>query len=206
MALTAQHLLDRVQTHLVDEGGDTWGRAELRNLLTDAQRELVGLRPEVYTVTEAVQLEPGVRQQVPQGGVWLVDVPRSLGKDGKTPRRTMRRVARADLDAADPDWPTKTPRIEAVNWALDDRDPRRWWVYPPQPDPAGYVELVYTPNPPAVGEEEGEIALEEIYAPALLDYVLSWALTKESDAQQSSKAQQHYQRFVAAVTGRLAEQ
>lgn len=201
----AGQLLDRVQHHLVDPDGRTWSRERLRHYLTDAQRALVGLRPEAYTVSESVQLEPGVRQELPKDGTWIVDVVRNLGSDGETPRRVIREVSRKDLDAASPRWPEAKTQEEAINWARDERDPRRYYVYPPQPDPAGYVELVYTPAPPAVNDEKDELAVSEIYVPALVDYVLSWALSMETDAAQVEKAQSHYQRFVAAVTGQLSE-
>lgn len=203
--VSASHLLDRVQSHLIDPSGDTWSREALRGYLTDAQRALVRLRPEAYTVSETVQLSPGVRQALPDGGTWIVDVVRNLGSDGATPRRMIREVARAELDASSPRWPEARPQLEVINWTRDKRDPKRYFVYPPQPDPAGHVELVYTPAPPVVGTDEGEIAFDEVYAPALVDYVLSWALTMETDAAQVEKARSHYQRFVVAATGQMEQ-
>jgi hypothetical protein len=72
--MTADDILNRAGKILHDETGVLWPKSTLLGHLNDGQNEIVGVRPESSTVMAVVQLEPGVKQTIPAGGIRIVDM------------------------------------------------------------------------------------------------------------------------------------
>ncbi|WP_328186903.1 phage adaptor protein [Marinobacter sp. OP 3.4] len=199
---TAGTICNQAATTLFDDTHVRWALAELVGHLSGAQRDVVMLKPAAYTMNQAVQLAPGTVQSLPDGGVALVDIGGNMGADGNTPGRSVTQIDRTILESARPDWRASKASTTARHFIYDDRDPQRFEVWPPQPDPAGYVNLVYAATPPALVDENSQISLPDIYVTALYYLVLARAYEKSTGTQDFNKAQGYRQIASQMVTGR----
>lgn len=200
--VTARRIVESAQKTLFDETGVRWTPDELLTYLSDAQREVVILKPTANTINDVVQLAPGTRQEIPAAGLEFIDVVRGMGSDGLTPGRAVRQVSRTTLDATRPDWHTDTADIEAVHYMFDNRDVRHFYVTPPQPTPAGYVEIIYAATPTEVGTLDDVIALDDAYSTVLMFYVIARAMAKDSGEGDPNKASYYHNLFSNILQGR----
>lgn len=201
MAVIAQEICDEAARTLFDDG-TRWPEAELFGYLKDAQRDIVVMKPAANTVNELVQLVAGTRQALPDGGISLVDVGGNYGLDGATPGRGVTQIARKELETFKPQWRADAPSVEAKHFIYDDRDPAHFELWPPQPDPAGYVELSYSATPAVIANIADPITLPDIYKSPLYYLVLAKAYSKTSGTQDFAKANTYEQKAIAMVNGR----
>jgi hypothetical protein len=126
------------------------------------------------------------KQAIPADGISLIRINRNLGSSGSTPGKAIRIVSREVLDAQNPDWHTDAAIGYVKHYVYDPLDPRTFYVYPQAPSGSHFVELVYSAAPTAVAAG-GVISIDDIYANALLDYVMFRAYSK--DAEYAANAQ-----------------
>lgn len=200
----AGDIIDRAAITLFDDTKVRWSEAELLQYLSDAQREAVLLDPSAFTKNQAVQLAPGTVQTLPADGLALVDLGGNMGANGATPGRSVSQVGRTDLEASRPDWRAMTANGAAQHFLYDDRDPTRFEVYPPQPNPGHYVQVVYAAEPPAITATTDPVALASMYDTALYYLVLARAFTKSSSTQDFTKAAGYQQIAHSLIVGRKA--
>lgn len=206
MPIKARQVIDRAKTTLLDETGVRWDDGELLNYLNDGQREIIKYKPEAGTVNSSVQLVAGTKQSLPAGSVALVEVTRNMGADGNTPGDIIHEVPMKTLDAILPGWHRAIPSQCALHFCFDDRNPKIFYVYPPQPATGmGYVELVRVENPADctladydgvdTGSTDSDLTLADEYANDLYHFVLYRAHSKETEAASTQKAAFHLQAF-----------
>jgi len=210
--ITAQEIVDRAGVILQDTTNVRWPEPELLDWLNDGQREIVLLNPSAHADNESVQLDAGTKQSFDSlasnnnnsgtnigAGIRLIDVVRNMGTDGATEGRTCTVIERKILDYQRPDWHKDPTSAEATHFMHDERDPKTFYVFPPQPSATpGYVEVLYSSAPAAV-QLADTIALDDVYANALLDYVLYRAYSKDADFGSVDMAQARYQSFTASI-------
>jgi hypothetical protein len=172
--------------------------ADLLGWLNSAQRAVVEIKPDAYVVVEAVQLSPGSRQEVPSG--FLVEAIRNMGADGETPGIGIKPITRSMLDMTIPDWHNALPCGQVVFSVYDRRFPQHFYVYPPQPDPAHYIEIAYPKTPADIALVTDPITLPDIYENALIDGLLYRAFSIETEYVH--KAEQHFNAMVRALGGK----
>lgn len=98
-----------------------------------------------------------------------------------------------------PNWNTETA-AEAKNWARYAEDPLRFYIYPKAPiDQVLEVLYVRTPADYTATQEISEVP--ETMSPALADYVVYRAESRDDEHAVSGRATAHYQSFVQKVTG-----
>ena len=136
MTTTAQSIITQAHELLQDPDGTRWKATELVQHLNDGQRALVELRPEMFAVTVATALIAGPKQTVPAACAELLEIPRN------TSGNAIRPVERAQLDAIEPNWYTKTGTTAIKHTMVDAREPNVFYVYPPAAVGAS-VDLVY---------------------------------------------------------------
>jgi len=203
--IVAETLIDKVQTQLHDITGIRFGSAELLGWLNDGVSEIANLKPDACALAAAVKSSAGSRQELPVTGFQLIDVIRNMGTDGTTAGQAVTRQDRALFDSAKPGWSSETPTATAKHWLFDLRDPVGFYVYPPA-DGTGYLEIIYASVPSAI-EEDAAIPINDIYGPVLIDYILSRAYAKDTDAAANGeRSSGHYQRFITALQGREAQE
>jgi hypothetical protein len=209
MAVTVDSVIDRVQTVLQDTTGVRWPvTSELVLWINDAQREIALLKPDASAANETVTLVAGTKQAIPTGGNRLLKVVRNMsaasGGDG---RRSVRLVDREVLDAQTPDWHDPNVSGDASHsnvvkhYLYDESNPRNFYVYPGVQGDA-YLEIIFSANPATVSEGDN-LSIPDIFANAVLNYVLYMAYMKDAEfAGNATRASSHYQIFTASVTGK----
>jgi len=201
--MLASAIITKAQQILLDETGVRWTTSELLGWLNEGQNESVRVHPEVNTVTAAVQLVAGTLQAIPATAIRLIEVTRNLGLGGATPGRAIRIVSRESLDSGNPDWHTDTAAEVVSNYTFDKRNPRAFFVYPPQPVIPTQVEVVYSVVPTAIASAASAITIHEIYAPSLVDYLLYRAFSKDGEHKDGmAQAAIYYKQFREGVTGK----
>lgn len=209
MAVTVNSVIDRVQTVLQDTTGVRWPVvAELVLWVNDAQREIALLKPDASAANNTITLVPGTKQTIPTDGNRLLKAVRNMsaasGGDGK---RAVRLVDREVLDAQTPDWHDPDVGGDATHGSLvkhylyDESNPRNFYVYPGVEGNA-FLEIIYSANPSTVASG-GNLSIPDIFANAVLNYVLYMAYMKDAEfAGNSQRASSHYQLFTSAITGK----
>ena len=206
-------IVKRAQTILQDTTATRWPLTELQGWLNDAYKEIVIFRPDANAASAVVTLAAGARQKCHDTAsinlpnlLRVIDVVRNthVQSDQRAIRRTDRRI----LDDQRPQWYAETPTYTVQHYVFDDRLPHEFLVYPPA-NAGTTVELVYSscPTPHLLTEAQlgnaataDTIKLDDVYANALLDYILYRAYSKDAEyAANGARAQAHYQAFATAL-------
>jgi hypothetical protein len=206
MSVTAQSIIRRVVETLNDTTSVRWPVAELVRYLNDGQREVGTYRPDALVSGATHSLAAGSRQTLPANGIKLLDIVRN----DSTSQRAVRMTNRQILDAQIPNWHNLTGATEILHFIYDPRDPLVFYVYPPAAASGAAVYMIYAGTPAAITEPadgstysavSGNIGVPDIYANALVDYVLYRAYTKDTEyAGNAARATAHYQAFTNALT------
>lgn len=199
---TGTVLINRAATLLQDPTNVRWSRAELLDWLNEGQVAVVALVPEAYAAltTIAASSQGQYEFSIPTGGIRLIDV---LANTVGT-KRAIRKVMREVLDTQNPAWRSTSPVNEATNFMFDPRYPKTFLVYPPLRSTSG-VQISYSVIPASLSVEGSPITLDDVFAPALADYLVYRAYLKDSEyAAGDTRAQRAYQTFLGTLTGKKA--
>jgi hypothetical protein len=209
MALTANDVIARATLLLNDKGNAVigvaantrWSVAELLEWVSDAQRQIVLMRPNALNVVAKVPLASGTRQTIPADGWLMLGATRNLTAAGGA-GRAVREVKRDVLDAFNPDWHTDTATPAVKNYLYDVQDQRAFYVYPPN-DGTGNLEVNYSGMPVQLTDVTSPLQLDQIYLTPMVDYTCFRALSKDAEfAGGASLASQFLAAFNAAIMGR----
>jgi hypothetical protein len=206
--LTGANLLSRIKDTLQDTTSVRWPEAELIRYINDAQREIVNFRPESSATTTNVQLTTGTKQTLPSAGLRLIKVVRNMSaaSGSATGKRAIRIVNPDILNTQEPDWHDPTVSGDAAHttivkhYMFDEDDPRNYYVYPGVAGNA-YVEVVYSASPTDLTATSSTIGVDDIYANAIIDFVLYRAYMKDAEyAGNAQRASNHYQLFTGSIS------
>ncbi len=186
-------------------GGDD-GAVGLLDFMNAAVQAVALQRPDVCAVTEAILLEPGMRQSLPRRKVhgatrdarFLIELVRNMGPDGGHPGPAITSVSPALLLA----WAKATHESPVVeNFAYDRvTNPRVYFVYPAVPErPEVWVEATYSAAPEAVLSPDQAFPLPEEYAEAVQHHMLASVLGGDNESGNASRAAYHMQLYAAAM-------
>lgn len=209
MSVTVQSVIDRAQTVLQDTTGVRWPVvAELVLWINDAQREIALLKPDASSTNTTITLATGTKQDIPSGGNRLLKVVRNMSAgNGGAGRRAVRLVDREVLDAQTPDWHDPSVGGDASHTTIvkhyiyEESNPRNFYVYPGVAGDA-FLEIIYSSNPATVAQA-GNLSVPDIFANAVMNYVLYMAYMKDAEyAGNAQRASSHFQIFTASVTGK----
>jgi len=176
--ILASAVINKCATLLFDSNNVKWSRAELLGWVNDGQRSIVSMIPEASATMTVLQLVVGARQTIPNDGYILLDIVRNMGSGGATPGRAIARVDRSTLDESNPLWQSDAATATQTVYMYNLRDRKSFYVYPPCTG-ANRAEIIYSKLPTDLAEG-GAIGIDDIYQPALLDYVLARAFSKQS--------------------------
>jgi len=188
--------------HQEDGAPVRWPADELVQWLNDGYAAIVGVKPEANAVTAQVNLVTGVLQSIPEGAHALITAVRNTAESSTG--AAVQAITRATLDRMARDWARHDASV-SIDLVVPDADPKRFYVYPPAAQGA-QIEIVYSITPEPHGaysaSKNDQLKLDITYMPALVDYVVYRALSKDADsAGNANRAQQHYAAFAAAVGG-----
>lgn len=201
--ILASAIIDKAEIILQDTTNVRWTTDELLGWLNDAQREIALIKPDASVKTSAVQLTSGTKQTLGSGStadaIMLLKVVRNMGTDGTTAGNAIRVVSGEILDAQRPGWHSETSTAAVVHAVYDPRNPKQFYVYPPNTG-TGYVELMYSATPTAVGTLGSTITVDDVFSNAILDYILFRAYSKDVEyAGNAARAEKHYLAFANSM-------
>lgn len=200
MTTTAAQIINAAAFTLQDDTNVTWSRAELLGYASDAQRDACLVKPDAYTLNATVTLIAGTKQSLPANGSGFVKITRNMGTAGNVPGRVPRSISAALLDMQVPNWHSATVGSAVMEYVYDERDPKNFYVSPPQPTSGfGQVELVYHAIPAALASESDNLVLDDAYKTALMHYVVYRAKLKEGEQQSMAEASTHQAIFQALL-------
>jgi len=195
---TAQSIIDKAATALLDIAGTRWPATELLSYLNDGQREAAKLRPELTSTMVDVALIAGVEQSIPADGHALLDVVRNTGIGGGVPGTAITKADEVTLSQFNPGWVLDVASAVVKHFMPDARTPRKFRVYPAQPVAPGNVEMLYSKTPIDIAAN-AVITLDDAYENALRDYVVYRAMAKEAETQNEAKAGAYYKLFLSGI-------
>ena len=214
MAITASTIIGKVEYDLNDTANDRWAEAEHLANLNEAQRMIVALKPDAYTVNDSYQLAASeTKQRIPDGsatyqnasaetlkaGVAFIDAVRNMGTSGTSAGAAVDVVEKNVMDSLDPDWHTATASETVETVVFDRRDPKVFYVYPPQVAATmGYLQIVYSALPDNVAAVGNNIVLDDIYELPIMEYMKYRAYAKNShySAHAENMRRFHWNQFV----------
>ncbi|WLD56885.1 hypothetical protein NFC81_09090 [Salinispirillum sp. LH 10-3-1] len=163
----------------VSEEGTRWTNVELLAWLNESYKAIVQVKPDANTASASIDLVDGTRQSIPADGLRLLDVVRN------TEGMAVSLIDRQYLDLFDRDWHRLPEQDNIEHFTFDERDPKRFYVYPPATF-GTEVDVVYSKVPAsheesALEDENVTINIDDAYAPVMLDYILYRSFAKDSD-------------------------
>lgn len=194
MSCNPSDIIEKAQIVLHDTTSIRWLPEELLGWYNDGRIELVNMRPDANAVTETVTPTASTAMQsIPDDAVQLLDI---IGNNSSSSSRGVSLVDRVLLDAQVPDWRVSTEDEEIIHYCYDEMNPRVYWLYP-RPSSASRLLMVYAKEPDAVTSASATTdELDAVYAPALLNYVLYRAYSKDADyASNHSRMTEAYNAF-----------
>lgn len=203
MAVLISGLLRRAGRILQDVAGVRWDESELLDWFNDARRELAVAKPAEFAVRLPVALTEGTLQVLPAGAFQLLRVDCNLlSVTPRQPGRALSIVDRRVMNAMHPRWQENEAfpfAAQAKHYVYDDSEPGTFHVFPGN-DGTGAVEVSVAVLPTDAGSPAENIGVRDIYANALLDYVLYRAFAKDNDHPgNAERSGAHYAAFVSAV-------
>lgn len=214
MSITAKDVLKRAGTILFDETATRWPYVELVDWLNDALKEITLHAPTAVSKTVVLAMVEGTQQTLPDEYLSLLRVNANVTADGQevaTRGTTIRAITRAALDHQISGWQNGAvlPFTSSVSHIIDDFAASRTFLVAPGNDGTGKIEALVAArpqqvpvpaNPLSIDEYNTEIDIDEIYLSALVDFVLSKALSKDVNvAGGAQRAMAHYSQFAQAL-------
>ncbi|GAP37387.1 DUF6682 family protein [Piscinibacter sakaiensis] len=190
--ILASAVITTVRRQLRDPApGVFWTDPGLLDALNRAERQACELKPELLLVHGTISLAAGTQQALPLRGRVTMRLDANVSDDSP-----VRLVDRALLDVA-----LRTPQSPALlvrDYSIDDRDPRRFTVEPPN-NGSGALRGLYAAEPQALALPSSPINLDDIHEPALVHGVLSEAYAMAGPRQDPAKASTHWGAFMQAI-------
>jgi hypothetical protein len=199
MATTkAVDLISRVSITLQDPTFVRWTQSELLNYLNDAQRQVVLFRPDAKAANAAFSCAATAKQTLPADGLRLINVLRN------TNGRAVTKVDRSILDVQLPNWYETAVSADGVkHYVYDALDPKNFYVFP-KPAAAHQIDIVYAMAPVDIvisnfTTDTQVIGIDDIYANALMDYMMYRSYQKDSEFANLNRAAVYYQAFTTSL-------
>lgn len=162
---------------------------ELLSYVQEALREACVLRPDLFSAVGDMSCTAGQCEQSITffDAVSLLDVLCIHAGSAVTP------MDRQAMDSFKPDWRLDTAG-PAKHWSPLQGDPLSFFVYPMAPT-GQVLDVRYVRNPVAVGIDDAIADLPLAYQPALSDYLVYRAESKDDEHVLTQRAAAHYAAF-----------
>ena len=201
----AQELVDIVRVTLQDELAVRWADAELIDYINDASRAAVVIKPDCNPITEEFVCAAGYEQNFSTLAtelVELLEVLHNTTTGGNLDERPVTFIKRNVLDSEAPGWRQTAQSLTIQYYMYDKKQRDVMYVYPPATAGAT-IDMVYAGVPTPITALTDELPLQDIYVPALTNYVLWRAYNKDMDYSGNLPlASGYYGAFYQALTGK----
>lgn len=193
MAEQVQDIVWRVRQLIHDSAGARWTDDEMIRWVNDGLREIVLLKPSANAQRKTLNLVAGTVQELPLGSLQLIRITHN------TSGTAIRLVDQDRLDATSPNWRIDPEVKQVVHYMYADEAPEEFQVYPPN-DGTGSIQASVAMQPTEVTAMGNANPLNDIYIPALTDYLIYRAYSKHSKhAGNEQRAMNAYGRFAQAL-------
>ena len=194
----AVDLINRAEEILQDNTNVRWSQQTLLNYLNDGQREVVLFRPDANPVNASFTLAANAaKQTLPSAALRLL----SIYKNASPTTKPITNIERRVLDDQIEDW-YGTTGTNVEHYVYDPMDPKVFYVYPHTTSSSATISIVYSSSPANITisnftSDTTVISLDDVYANAILDYMLYRAYQKDTeyagDMQRSAMYLQSFQ-------------
>ncbi len=194
MATTVRSILNRAAALLNDEEHVRWEESELLEWLNDGQRAVAkGPSTDAYVVRDNITAAAGTVQDLPANAIRLVDVVKDV-----TTGQSIDQADYAITNMMYSTWRKEDPSRAEV-YFYDERNPKQFEVYPPQGG-GELIEVVYNAQP-GDATISGNIAISDMYADSLIDYVVYRGLSKDTEdsSAELGRATAFYRAFLLGI-------
>ncbi|TQV82860.1 DUF6682 family protein [Aliikangiella coralliicola] len=186
---------------LLHDTGVRWPKQQLLDWLNAGQREVCLKRPDALTVNDVFSAQPNSKQTLPADGLRLIDV-----VNDATTNKIIRFVDRDIIDVHVIDW--HGAQGDPEQYVYDLRDPKNFYLYP-HPTVPRNINIIYAKAPTAIiisdfDTDNQTIEIDDIYANAILDYMLYRAYIKDSEVKDPGKANTHYTAFLQSLGEKIS--
>ena len=181
---------------LNDTGMVTHTESDLISAVNMAIRIICTVRVDASTAVQMVILVDGALQDLPEGGLRLLDSCYRL--QDERPVSPLKLISRSDLDRLDPLWITQ-PVGDVRELAYDERLPGQFWCVPPA-EAGVKLQLLVSTLPEIISQLTDTVPLSDKYMPAIVEYVLYLMFSRDSEnARNSNRAAGHLQTFFSLL-------
>lgn len=204
-----EELTDRIIATLRDETEDSWASEAIYDVILEAEKVIVNFRPDASATDHEFECQVGFKQDI---SVLTNPAPHALldvkyNTDGSgAPGRSVRMVSRANKDAADPMWRTKTAATTIKEYMFDQREPMLFYTSPPAAAGA-HLQISFSAIPEAYGTVSASTVttVSSIYEPMLLEWALYRLFGHDVEGSVNiSRSQQHLQNFQSQMGIKLS--
>jgi len=171
-------LIAKVRTTLIDEDASTWPDDELLGYVEMAVNKACAALLDLFVDVIDHNLEPGMRQYLPEGALILID----SSRNGDGAPVTQQGVA--ELSRIQREWGNATAG-QPQFFMYDKRAPRTFQVFPPA-DSGSSMELVVGAIPPPLGLSD-EMPISAWFDSAVWAFACGMALAKNTSRQDLTK-------------------
>ncbi len=217
-SVLASTILDDAGVTLLDETPTRWKDPEKFTYLNDGQRLAVLYKPDANAVIDTYRLVEGSQQCIPDGSasykdpaaatlaeaIILLNPICNMGLTGIVSGKSIDVIDLKELNASDPEWHLATASAVVESIAFDERYPKYFFTYPPQPATPGYIKIAYSALPADIATTADVINLSDRFQTALYYYVVHRCYTKDAALSpfNASRAMEFWNLFVTEL-GRL---
>lgn len=198
--MTPQSIITLARTLYNDAGSAHYRISDMALLgfVNDGLKECSTIVPQYFHTSGDFACTEGQTEQAINfsGAQRIVDVLRI--KDGKA----VLPVDLIGLSSFNHNWSSDAAGA-AQNWSRHANDPLRFYIYPQAPD-MQLLEVLYVRNPQVYALTDQILEVPESVAPALADYVVYRAESRDDEHSNSGRAVSHYQTFVQKLGGKVS--
>lgn len=192
--VTINQIKQRAKDIVQDTDDVRWADPEVVRWVNDGLTYAVKKRVSLYTLRATVALDANTpRNQIAAAGAFaVVDVPYTVDASN-IPQRTVRQATQDTISAVDPAWLVSSGDV--VRHWIPGPEPKVFFVYPAVPKTVGLVrrvEVVYAANPPQLSATTDVIPIDDVYAYALVNYVLFRFYSKDAENAANAQLAQTY--------------
>lgn len=199
MGAKVEEIVNRVIYLINDPDGDAYPRSAIEDFIYEAETVVAIAKPEALNNTAVLTCVDGSRQNIATpfpAAVNFLDANCNVASDGSL-GASVRRVKMRDLDAIRPSWRQAARSAAIREFMWDDREPLIVHVNPPA-SAGAKLQISYSakPAPYTTVDANTQTAVDELYLPMIMDWVLYRMLSKDVEGTpNASKAMMYRKSF-----------
>lgn len=190
---------------LFDTGYDRILEADHLNFINAGQIQASIIKPDIKIQNGACIMIAGTKQAVSSTGTVFIGLTRNMGTNGLVPGAPIYFIDMDVLNIQNSDWHTDTASATIELYTYNPKDPKVFYVYPPQPAAGqGYADQVEAIMPVTIGAIGSAITIDDIYETALFHYDLyrAYSIEAKQSKEAGNRASFHYSMFFQLLTGK----